>query len=50
VALQLLASDEAAAEGTYALERFVRRAGLHWLAFLGVLTDPDALALLGEDA
>jgi hypothetical protein len=49
VALQLLASDEAAAEGRYALERFVHRAGLHWLAFLGVLTDPDALALLGED-
>ncbi|HEU4407055.1 MAG TPA: hypothetical protein VFS43_17435 [Polyangiaceae bacterium] len=49
VALGLLASDEAPAEGKGALERFVRRAGLHWLAFLGRLTDPDALALLGED-
>ncbi|HEU4410974.1 MAG TPA: hypothetical protein VFS43_37320, partial [Polyangiaceae bacterium] len=49
VALGLLASDEAPAEGKGALERFVRRAGLPWLAFLGRLTDPDALALLGED-
>jgi hypothetical protein len=50
VALQLLASEEAAVEGRYALDRFVHRAGLHWLAFLGLLTDSDALALLGEDA
>jgi hypothetical protein len=49
VALQLLASEEAPAEGARALKRFVRRAGLHWLAFLGVLADPTALALLGDE-
>ncbi|HEU4405701.1 MAG TPA: hypothetical protein VFS43_10455 [Polyangiaceae bacterium] len=49
VALQRLASDEAPVEGKGALERSGRRAGLDWFAFLGRLTDPDALALLRED-